>query len=212
MVSLNPFEWISGALRRCLNSQAQMILGRMSPEGRAASRALVQWVEVAAERRLRRERVEKALAKISPTGRLQNRGFRAWWKFADEARRRKNKIKEALARMTPEGQAKHRGMSCFKSRNPFWELGPERVVSNDGFWVTSTRVHGERESVFGKPEIGGSGVFRFAFTINGSGAGMVVGAPPLAARAARAAPSTPHSRLAPQFSRSQAWRTRRTGR
>ena len=67
----------------------------------------------------------------------------------------------------------HKGMQGFKSRTPAWFEGPDRVVSDDGFWVVST-LHKERESACASPVIE-RGLFRFAFRINGSGSGLVVG-------------------------------------
>ena len=150
-----------------------MILGRFSPEGRDMSRALRQWQFVAKEGERRREKMGNALLAMSPEGRMMKKGFGSWFEYAKAMRERKNKVKSALARMTPEGRAMYAGMTGFKSKAAAWLPGPNRHVSEDGFWVIST-LQKERESVYGTPELH-HGIYRFGFRINGSGVGLVVG-------------------------------------
>ena len=137
------------------------------------SRALRQWQVVVSEHKRKQEKQGRALSMMSPEGRARGKGFRAWFEYAKELRERKNKVKSALARMSPEGRAMYAGMTGFKSKSPSWLPGPNRHVSDDGFWVVSA-VQKERESVYGTPEVQ-RGIFRFGFRINGSGAGLVVG-------------------------------------
>ena len=166
-------EWLPDLVKRCLQQQAQMILGRFSPEGRDMSRALRQWQYVAKDAHRRKEKMGHAMLTMTPEGRAMKKGFGTWFEYAKALRERKNKVKSALARMTPEGRAMYAGMGGFKARSPCWLPGPNRHVSEDGFWVIST-LQKERESVYGTPEIQ-RGIFRFGFRINGSGAGLVVG-------------------------------------
>ena len=104
-------EWLPDLVKRCLQQQAQMILGRFSPEGRDLSRALRQWQHVAKEGERRKEKMGNALLVMSPEGRAMKRGFGGWFEYAKAMRERKNKVKNALARMTPEGRAMYAGMS-----------------------------------------------------------------------------------------------------
>ena len=146
-------DWLPEALRKCLLSQGAKVMGRITPEGRAVSKAVMQWKTVVEEKAAAKEKASKTMAKMSPTGRAMGKGIRAWTEFVKEKKRKEGAMKKALARMTPEGRAKHSGLQCFKSRNPMWMSGPSRIISPDGFWVASNKSGQERESAFGTPEV-----------------------------------------------------------
>ena len=136
-------EDVWAAINRCFGLHTKF-LARITPEGRAASKALFTWKAMIEEQAVRKARGKRALGMMSPEGRMMGKGFRAWNEFATTRRRRTQAIKEALARMTPEGRAKYAGLQGFKCRTPVWTPNPMRTVTPDGFWVTSKRPAGER--------------------------------------------------------------------
>ena len=113
-------EWLSLALRGCLQANATKFVSRMTPEGRSASRALMAWKVFREEKLERKERAQKVLAVVSPAGRAMAKGLRGWRTFAVERKQRMSTIKNALARLTPEGRAMNVGLQGFKSRTPTW--------------------------------------------------------------------------------------------
>lgn len=164
---------LNALFARCLHSQATMVLGRLTPEGRLKSQALATWRAMLVERKEKQAQARKVVAIMSPEGRAKARACRAWHGYAKEQKEMKGKVKNALARMTPEGRMRYAGMQAFKRRSPAWKPGPDRILSTDGFWALSTK-HKERVAIFGTPEMS-QGILRFAFRIDGAGAGMVVG-------------------------------------
>jgi len=171
-------QWIG----RCLHSQMAGVIARLAPEGRDQSMAMNKWREVVEAEKKKKERMSKAMTKFSPEGRAKGKALHAWLEMAKEKKKKQAIVAAALARMTPEGRAKYKGLSAFKSRTPCWDRapvsqqgvgGPTFLVNKDAFWVTHV-LHRQRESAFGTP-IMTRGLFRFAFKISGSGAGMVVG-------------------------------------
>ena len=145
-------DMLPRAMRLCLMSQSAALLARVSPEGRACSRAMNQWKEMVAVKKEAAEKRKLTLKKMSPTHRAMGKGLRAWHEFATTRRRRMAAIQSALKRLTPEGRALYAGWQGFRARAPTWTEGPGRFLSPDGFWVTSLKSK-ERESVVGTPEV-----------------------------------------------------------
>lgn len=173
------FDLISQAIQRCLHGQMVGVISRLRPEGRMSSAAFNKWIAVVNAEKAKQEKMSAAVARFSPQGRAKSKSLRSWHLEAKERKRRQLAMKNVLARLTPEGRAKHLGMSAFKSRSPTWttSAGPiaaaDVQLSEDGFWITHT-AHRVRTPIFASPYIK-RGIFRFAFRISGSGAGLVVG-------------------------------------
>ena len=59
-------DFLPAAIRRCLQGQAAMLMGRMTPEGRAMSRGWRAWAIRVEEAKIKRERgIENRVAKRS---------------------------------------------------------------------------------------------------------------------------------------------------